>query len=152
MLLTLKAGDGMNLFSRLRGGIVLRWVLAQLVIAAVVFFTGLGSWESFALIILVNAAGTCLLLDYVKRQKGDALKLDEHPMDPSLQIANETLPFMRRGLNEETAQKTAEIIKKISEVAAVAITDREKVLAYIGECWIITRPGGLLLPIRLCRP
>ena len=36
------------------------------------------------------------------------------------------------GLNEETAGKAAEIIMKISDVSAVAITDREKVLTFLG--------------------
>lgn len=51
---------------------------------------------------------------------------------PAFQIANETLPLLRRGFNEESAQKVAEIIQKISDVSAVAITDREKVLAFLG--------------------
>nr|WP_157872905.1 histidine kinase [Desulfoscipio gibsoniae] len=56
----------------------------------------------------------------------------DEPLDPTLRIANETLPILRRGLNEETAGYTAEIIRRTADVAAVAITDREKVLAYIG--------------------
>jgi len=52
---------------------------------------------------------------------------------PAMQIAHETLSVLRRGLNEETAQTVAEIIQKISDVPAVAITDREKVLAFLGE-------------------
>jgi two-component system sensor histidine kinase LytS len=54
--------------------------------------------------------------------------LETATIDSTLQIAHETLPFLRRGLNEDTARQTAEIIQKISEMAAVAITDREKVL------------------------
>ena len=50
----------------------------------------------------------------------------------SLQIANETLPFLRRGLNEKTARQTAEIIQKITDLPAVAVTDRQKVLAFLG--------------------
>lgn len=135
----------MNRFSQLSCGIVIRWGLAQLVIAAVVLFIKPGLWELTALIILVNAVGAYVLVNYIKSHKVVASKLDEHPMDPTLQIANETLPFMRRGLNEETAQKTAEIIKKISEVSAVAITDREKVLAYIGECSDHHKAGGPII-------
>lgn len=52
--------------------------------------------------------------------------------DRSLKIAGETLPFLRRGLNPETAQKTAKVILQITDVSAVAITDRGKVLAYEG--------------------
>lgn len=52
--------------------------------------------------------------------------------DPTIQIAHETLPYLRSGLNEDTALKIAEIIKKISDVPAVAITDKETVLAFLG--------------------
>ena len=131
--------------SQLAGGIVLRWSLAQLLIVAVVFFTNPGRWGLLALILLINAAGTYIVVDYIQRHKDGSLKLYDHPIDPTLQIANETLPFMRRGLNEETAQKTAEIIKKISEVSAVAITDRETVLAYIGECSDHHKAGGPII-------
>jgi len=48
-------------------------------------------------------------------------------------IANETLTYLRQGLNEESALIIAKIIKDISDVAAVAITDTDKVLAFIGE-------------------
>jgi two-component system sensor histidine kinase LytS len=50
----------------------------------------------------------------------------------SLEIANLTLPYFRTGLNELTAEKAANIIKNITEYAAVSITDNEKVLAHIG--------------------
>ncbi len=63
----------------------------------------------------------------------------------TLQIAQETLPFLRQGLNPTTATKTAEIIKKISDVAAVAVTDQEKVLAFIGAGCDNHRPGDDIL-------
>lgn len=52
--------------------------------------------------------------------------------DPTFQIAHETLPFLRSGLNEVTAAEIAGIIQKISDVPAVAITDKERVLAFLG--------------------
>jgi LytS/YehU family sensor histidine kinase len=66
-------------------------------------------------------------------------------IDSTLQIAHETLPFLRRGLNEDTARQTAEIIQKISEMAAVAITDREKVLSFIGVGCDKHLPGEKIL-------
>ncbi|MHB1127399.1 MAG: histidine kinase [Bacillota bacterium] len=66
-------------------------------------------------------------------------------MDPTLKIANETLPYLRRGFNENTARKTAEIIQKISDVPAVAITDRERVLAYLGAGCEKHQPGDRIL-------
>jgi LytS/YehU family sensor histidine kinase len=71
--------------------------------------------------------------------------LETATIDSTLQIAHETLPFLRRGLNEDTARKTAEIIQKISEMAAVAITDREKVLAFIGVGCDKHLPGEKIL-------
>ncbi|WP_051534314.1 histidine kinase [Desulfitibacter alkalitolerans] len=59
----------------------------------------------------------------------------------SLFIAHETLPYLRHGLDENTAQNTAEIIKKISQLPAVAITDKEKILAFLGVGCERHRPG-----------
>lgn len=66
-------------------------------------------------------------------------------LDPSVLIAHETLPYMRRGLNEVTAQKIAEIILEISEAAAVAITDKDKVLSYLGAGCDKHQPGDRIL-------
>ncbi|WP_428844933.1 histidine kinase [Calderihabitans maritimus] len=76
--------------------------------------------------------------------KGDSEK-EMPPVDPTVQIAHETLPYLRRGLNETTARKTAEIIQKIAEVPAVAVTDREKVLAYLGVGCEKHQPGDRIL-------
>ena len=50
----------------------------------------------------------------------------------TLQIANQTLPVLRGGLNETTAAKTADIIQDLTQVPAIAITDRERVLTFLG--------------------
>ena len=49
-----------------------------------------------------------------------------------LQIANETLPYFREGLNEASANKAAHIIKDLMRVSAVAITNRHDILAHVG--------------------
>lgn len=93
-----------------------------------------------------NAVGTHTLFGYVTSRKV-VIRMDdgnEH-VDSTLQIANETLPILRQGLNEETAQKAAEIILKISDVAAVAITNRERVLAYVGAGCERNQPGRQIL-------
>lgn len=65
--------------------------------------------------------------------------------DLSVQIAYETLPYMRRGLNEKNAQAIAKIIQDIGQVAAVSITDCEKQLAYIGAGCDRHHPGDKIL-------
>lgn len=88
--------------------------------------------QVFGLLGLGSFLGTTVILGMRPLKRVLTVKVDEKSFAPTLQIANETLPILRRGLNEETAKKTAEIIQKISDVAAVAITDREKVLAFLG--------------------
>lgn len=105
----------------------------QLVIVAVLLLTDTVAWPVAAALAVVNTAAVWLIMQgYQQGRRVITVKLDDQPIDPTLQIASETLPYMRQGLNEETAQKTAEIIKKIGDVPAVAITDRERVLAFIG--------------------
>ena len=63
----------------------------------------------------------------------------------TLQIAHETLPVLRGGLNETTAAKTAEIIQRITEVPAIAITNREYVLSFLGVGCNQHRAGDRIL-------
>ncbi len=135
----------MNSLNDISRGISLRWGLVQLAAVVTLVLINPGFWKAAVGMTLASAIGTYLAVDYIQKHKGVKVKLDDHPIDPTLQIANETLPFLRRGLNEETAQKTAEIILKISDVSAVAITDREKVLAYIGECSDHHKAGGPII-------
>ncbi|OUQ88878.1 histidine kinase [Brevibacillus brevis] len=51
----------------------------------------------------------------------------------ALSIASQTLPHLRTGLNEYSAKKTAELIREMARVDAVAITDREKLLSAQGH-------------------
>lgn len=53
--------------------------------------------------------------------------------DLALSIASQTLPHLRTGLNEYSAEKTAEMIREMAKVDAVAITDREKLLSVKGD-------------------
>ncbi|WP_248928841.1 LytS/YhcK type 5TM receptor domain-containing protein [Paenibacillus hamazuiensis] len=50
----------------------------------------------------------------------------------ALDIASRTLPQLRTGLNEKSAEHTAETIYKMTAVDAIAITDFTKVLSYKG--------------------
>ncbi|MCL6611059.1 MAG: histidine kinase [Peptococcaceae bacterium] len=102
------------------------------------------AWAAGVILLAASAAATLYVIRYLQKG-GKMCVLEEHPLDPTLRIANETLPYLRRGLNEDTAAKTVEIIKTIADVAAVAITDREKVLAYIGLGSDHHKPGGPIM-------
>jgi len=49
-----------------------------------------------------------------------------------LEIANESLAYMRRGLTPATAQEVCRLALRETEAAAVAITDRDTVLGFAG--------------------
>lgn len=51
----------------------------------------------------------------------------------SLRIASQTLPYLRHGLNQESAAQTAQIIYALAGVDAVSITNRTHVLAFVGK-------------------
>jgi len=83
--------------------------------------------------IVINALGVSLfvaIIDSVARVResieGSAAQL-------ALQIANKTLPYLRKGLNQYSGTKTAEIIHQmVEDVDAVAVTSRNKVLGFVG--------------------
>lgn len=52
--------------------------------------------------------------------------------DRMLKIANESIAFLSKGLDEETAEAVCRIVLRESEAAAVAITDRDSVLGFAG--------------------
>ncbi|KKM08643.1 histidine kinase [Clostridiales bacterium PH28_bin88] len=120
-------------------------LLSGLQILLLLRLFALQAWQVGLTIFVINLATLVAISSWLKprpKPKEDALL---PPFDPTVMIAHETLPVLRRGLNEETAHKTAQIIQKISEVPAVAITDKERVLAYIGVGCEKHHPGDRIL-------
>lgn len=131
-------------------------LLSLLQMLLVLKFSGYASLQFFLALVLINLVMVIIFTDWVPKailSKSEENQLEEQDYydnnylaaDPTVQVAHETLPFMRRGLTEVTARKTAEIIQKICEVPAVAITDKEKVLAYLGAGCENHRPGDKIL-------
>lgn len=82
--------------------------------------------------ILINSIGTAIFLSIIistLKQEEQTRGVQTHDV---LQIANETLPYFREGLNEASANKAAHIIKDLMQVSAVAITNRHDILAHVG--------------------
>lgn len=125
--------------------ILIWWLPLNIAAAALLIFLKPAIWHCAVVLLISNVLTAIGMGRFVYGQKLQKIKLDNSLVDYTLQIANETLPFLRRGLNEETAAKTADIIKNISQVAAVAITDREKILAYIGSGDDHHKSGGPIL-------
>ena len=71
----------------------------------------------------------------------------ENPVsfDATLRIGDETMPYLREGLNMRSAQKITDIIQKITEADAVAITDTEQILGFSGTGCRRHHQGGPIL-------
>ncbi|SET77029.1 two-component system, LytT family, sensor kinase [Natronincola peptidivorans] len=80
----------------------------------------------------VNLLGSMGLFLYLERKLIFRKISNSHLLSNMLARTNKDIEKPRQGLDEETALQLAEIIKKISGVDAVAITDKEKTLTFIG--------------------
>ncbi|MCQ6561399.1 sensor histidine kinase [Paenibacillus mendelii] len=82
--------------------------------------------------ILINGFGTLLfmlIIQSIVQEEERTRALQRHK---ALQIADQTLPFFRQGLNPDSCREVAAIILRGTHADAISITDRHRVLAHIG--------------------
>ncbi|BCS94558.1 transcriptional regulator [Desulfoluna limicola] len=83
--------------------------------------------------ILVNSVGAAFFVELIKGLFREREQRESRQVQQILGIANLTVGYLRSGLGAGSAKKTAEIIFRYVDVAAVAITDTTHVLAHMGE-------------------
>lgn len=81
---------------------------------------------------IVNAAGIAIFMMIVRQSFQEQERIAAFMAQLALKIANRTLPILRHGLNRNSAAEVAQIILQETGAAAVAITDREYILAHTG--------------------
>ncbi|MED4576714.1 sensor histidine kinase [Bacillus atrophaeus] len=82
--------------------------------------------------ILINGSGSFIFLSIIQSIIGkeeQARALETHRV---LMIADQTLPYFRQGLNENSCKSVAAIIHKLTGTDAVSLTDNKKILAHVG--------------------
>ncbi|NHH99723.1 sensor histidine kinase [Oceanimonas sp. MB9] len=82
--------------------------------------------------LLVNSVGAALFMSMVRDQKAMLDKQSSAFSTKALKIAERSVGLLSKGFNEETSAQVARILIEETWVGAVAITDREKLLAFIG--------------------
>ena len=82
--------------------------------------------------VVVNSIGIAIFIALTQNIFVDQERIGAAQSQLALNIANKTLPYLRRGLNPESVEKTAMIIYEMTDLAAVVITDTEKILAHVG--------------------
>lgn len=94
------------------------------------------AWELVEIIaipmILANSLGLAVffaIMQSVIQREQQAVARFAHT---ALAIADQTLPYLRNGLTRESARQTAKIIQQMTGVAAVALTNTQEILAFVG--------------------
>lgn len=83
--------------------------------------------------ILANGIGCALFILIIRNVISEEEKSGAVQAQKSLRIARVTLEHLSKGLTPAAAQSTCEILSREANVKAIAITDRQHILAHIGE-------------------
>ncbi|MGI6033244.1 MAG: histidine kinase [Coriobacteriales bacterium] len=81
---------------------------------------------------LLAILGMVILAAISLRMTGDSDYIQARQANRTLELASKTLTFMRQGLDTNSAQAVCELLLPACGSAAVAITDRAKVLGFSG--------------------
>lgn len=91
--------------------------------------------------ILANSCGAALFISMIRDQQRMYEKFSRVFSAKALTIANRTVGIMSQGFTPEASGKIAHIVQEETGVGAVAITDTDKILAFIGTGEDHHKPG-----------
>jgi two-component system LytT family sensor kinase len=82
--------------------------------------------------IVANAFGAALFMSIIQDRKAIYEKYSAAFSSKALKIAERSVGILSQGFNQQSTKEIAQIIYEETGVGAVSITDREKILAFIG--------------------
>ncbi|MGF1785077.1 sensor histidine kinase [Photobacterium swingsii] len=82
--------------------------------------------------VIANSLGAALFMSIIQDRKTIYEKYSAAFSSRALKIAQRSVGILSQGFNKETSKKIAQIVYEETGVGAVAITDRDKILAFIG--------------------
>ena len=94
--------------------------------------------------IVTSSTGAALFMSIIRDQKNMYEKTAVLFSARAFRIAERTLHVLMRGFNSETALEMAKIVHEETGVGAVAITDTQRVLAFVGSGSDHHLPGSLI--------
>jgi two-component system, LytTR family, sensor histidine kinase LytS len=95
--------------------------------------------------IVTNSVGLAIFVELLSTLSKEQEKAAASQAQTALKIALKTLPYLRNGLNRETAEQASKIILDMTDVDAVSITDTASILAHKGIAEDHHLPGNLLM-------
>ncbi len=82
--------------------------------------------------LIANALGAALFMHMIRDQKAMFDKFSSTFSAKAMLIAERTVGIAAKGLNQQSAKRIADIMLEETKVGAVAVTDKQKVLAFSG--------------------
>lgn len=95
--------------------------------------------------ILANSTGAALFMSMIRDQRDMFEKYSQASSAKALRIAERAVGITLEGLTAATAERIARIVYEETGVGAVAMTDREKILAFVGIGADHHTPGAPLM-------
>lgn len=115
-------------------------VISELIHMALVLLLSHPFSEAWALVrlitfpmVLTNAIGISIFMAMVETIYRDQETIAAFQAQRTLEIANNTLSHLKKGLSPETAERTAEIIYKKTDFKAVSLTNTKVTLTHLGS-------------------
>lgn len=82
--------------------------------------------------ILANGVGTAIFMLIIQSVIGQEKRVIADEAEKTLNIADQTITYLRQGLTKDTAQAVCDILHKELRAVAVAMTNKTHVLAHAG--------------------
>lgn len=132
--------------NQMRTPLLAIWALGSLAIVLTAWLWP-GRWVLLAVLLVLQGLAVLWFMRRHEQELHESERSLEQlaSLDTTLRISDETMPYLRQGLNFESAQKITDIIQQIADVDAVAITDTEKILGFTGVGCRRHRQGGPIL-------
>ncbi|RWZ52308.1 sensor histidine kinase [Halobacillus fulvus] len=83
--------------------------------------------------IAANGVGSALFLLIIRNVLNEEEKAGAIQAQKALKLAESTIAYLRKGLNEASAHKVCQIIYDEVEVSAISMTDRKTILSHVGQ-------------------
>jgi two-component system, LytTR family, sensor kinase len=84
-------------------------------------------------VVGLGVAASSIAAVRLLRSPKRVLSPEGHAMQAALHAATATLPDLRRGLTAESASRAAPHLLELTQAAAIAVADPDRVLAFVGE-------------------
>lgn len=91
--------------------------------------------------MITNSISIAIFMMMVRIAMFEEERTAAYETQRALHIVELALPHLKQGLNKKTAEATARLLARELKAAAVAMTDTEKILAYVGVGTASITPG-----------